>query len=260
MKTLQLMSILTLLGLASCGNAQQKSFDEAVALRAARYEVETFQTKSGKPIGITLIKHGSLEIFYDGLSIQVDPVSGLGKPTDYAAEFPKADFILVTHEHGDHYNPEVIKDLSKEDTRVITTERIHDMLGYGEVLSNGRVTTAGKGITIEAVPAYNTTEGREQFHPRGNGNGYLLTIGGLRILISGDSEDIVEYSFLEDIDVAFLSANQPYTMTLEQCIHAAQTIKPKVLIPYHLGNTDMQAIKDGLEGSGIDVRLHESLR
>ena len=243
-----LLAFMAAVTVASCAPKTEKGPD-----------VESFKAKGGD-VDITCISHGTLAVSYKGFTIQIDPVKANGgQELDYSA-FPKADVILVTHEHGDHYNPEVIKDLSKEDTRVITTERIHDMLGYGEVLSNGRVTTAGKGITIEAVPAYNTTEGREQFHPRGNGNGYLLTIGGLRILISGDSEDIVEYSFLEDIDVAFLSANQPYTMTVEQCIHAAQTIKPKVLIPYHLGNTDMQAIKDGLEGSGIDVRLHESLR
>ena len=134
------------------------------------------------------------------------------------------------------------------------------MLGYGETMSNGESTKADKGIIIDATPAYNTTEGRTQFHPKGNGNGYLLTIGGLRVFVSGDSEDIDEYAQLKDIDVAFLSANQPYTMTVEQCIHAAKVIKPKVLVPYHLSNTDMQAIKDGLEGTGIEVRLHESLR
>ena len=222
-------------------------------------DVESFKAKGGE-VDITCINHGSLAVSYKGYLIQIDPVRSYGgKELDYDS-FPKADLILITHEHGDHYNKETIEALSKEGTRVITNGTVHDMLGYGEAMANGRVTTAGKGITIEAVPAYNTTVGREQFHPQGNGNGYLLTIGGLRIFVSGDSEDIVEYSFLEDIDVAFLSANQPYTMTVEQCIHAAQTIKPKVLIPYHLGNTDMQAIKNGLEGSGIDVRLHESLR
>ena len=119
MKTIQLMSLLSLLGLVSCGNGL-KGFNEAVAQRAARYEVETFQTRSGKPLAITLIKHGSLEIYYDGLSIQVDPVSGLGKPTDYAAEFPKADYILVTHEHGDHYDPTALDALQGENTQLIT--------------------------------------------------------------------------------------------------------------------------------------------
>ena len=221
--------------------------------------VESFKAKGGT-VDISCINHGSIAISYKDYLIQIDPVKNYGgKELDYEA-FPKADLILITHEHGDHYNKETIELLSKDDTRIITNGKVHDMLGYGETMSNGQSTEAGKGIKIDATPAYNTTEGRQQFHPKGNGNGYLLTVGGLRIFVSGDSEDIEEYAQLKDIDVAFLSANQPYTMTVEQCIHAAKVINPKVLVPYHLGNTDMQAIKDGLEGTGIDVRLHESLR
>ena len=221
--------------------------------------VESFKAKGGT-VDISCINHGSIAISYKDYLIQIDPVKNYGgKELDYEA-FPKADLILITHEHGDHYNKETIELLSKDDTRIITNGKVHDMLGFGETMSNGQSTEAGKGIKIDATPAYNTTEGRQQFHPKGNGNGYLLTIGGLRVFVSGDSEDIEEYAQLKDIDVAFLSANQPYTMTVEQCIHAAKVINPKVLVPYHLGNTDMQAIKDGLEGTGIDVRLHESLR
>ena len=221
--------------------------------------VETFKAKGGN-VEISCINHGSIAVSYKDYLIQIDPVKNYGgKELDYES-FPKADLILITHEHGDHYNKETIELLSKDDTRIITNGKVHDMLGYGETMTNGQSTEAGKGIKIDATPAYNTTEGRTQFHPKGNGNGYLLTIGGLRVFVSGDSEDIEEYAQLKDIDVAFLSANQPYTMTVEQCIHAAKVIKPKVLVPYHLGNTDMQAIKDGLEGTGIEVRLHETLR
>ena len=231
----------------------------ACAPKVENPDVETFKAKGGK-VDITCINHGSLAISYKDYLIQIDPVKNYGgKELDYES-FPKADLILVTHEHGDHSNKETIESLSKEDTRIITNGTVHGLLGYGETMDNGESTTADKKIKIDATPAYNTTEGRTQFHPKGNGNGYLLTIGGLRVFVSGDSEDIDEYAQLTDIDVAFLSANQPYTMTVEQCIHAAQVIKPTVLIPYHLSNTDMQAIKDGLEGSGIEVRLHETLR
>ena len=239
----------TLLMAAACAGAPQSDDPN----------VETFKAKGGN-VEITCINHGSLAVSYKDYLIQIDPVKNYGgKSLDYES-FPKADLVLITHEHGDHYNPETIELISKEDTRVIANGKVHDMLGYGEAMSNGQSTEAGKGIKIDATPAYNTTEGRTQFHPKGNGNGYLLTIGGLRVFVSGDSEDIEEYAQLKGIDVAFLSANQPYTMTVEQCIHAAQVIKPKVLIPYHLSNTDMQSIKDGLEGSGIEVRLHETLR
>lgn len=218
--------------------------------------VESFKAKGGT-VDINCISHGSISVTYKDYIIQIDPVGG--RNADYSS-FPKADLILITHEHGDHLNKETIEMLTKDDTRLIANGKSQAQLGYGEVMANGQSVTVGKGITVEATPAYNTTEGREQFHPKGNGNGYLLTLGGLRVFVSGDSEDIEEYAQLKDIDVAFLSANQPYTMTVEQCIHAAQVIKPKVLVPYHLSNTDMQAIKDGLEGSGIDVRLHETLR
>jgi len=231
----------------------------ACAPKTDNPDVESFKARGGR-VDITCINHGSLAVSYKDYLIQIDPVRNYGgKELDYDS-FPKADLILITHEHGDHYSKETIESISKEDTRVITNGTVHGLLGYGETMDNGETTEAGKGIRIDATPAYNTTEGRTQFHPKGNGNGYLLTIGGLRVFVSGDSEDIEEYAALEDIDVAFLSANQPYTMTVEQCIHAAKVIGPKVLVPYHMSNTDMQAIKDGLEGSGIEVRLHESLR
>ena len=253
MKTFQLMSLLTLLGLVSCGNGQ-KAFNKAVAQRTARYEVETFQTKSGKPLAITLIKHGSLEIYYDGLSIQVDPVSGLGKPTDYAAEFPKADFILVTHEHGDHYDPTALDALQGENTQFITNARCAEMRGTGDVMANGDTREIRKDIQLDAVPAYNYSEGRTMFHPQGRDNGFILTIDGFRIYIAGDTEDIPEMADIKDIDVAFLPVNQPYTMTVDQCVAAAQVIRPKVLIPYHFSQTDLSGLPDRLPGITVLLR------
>lgn len=221
--------------------------------------LESFKVKGGR-VDISCINHGSLAVSYKGYLIQIDPVMNHGgKDIDYES-FPKADVILITHEHGDHYSTQTINAISKESTRVIANAKVRELLGYGDAMANGDVLEVGKGITIEATPAYNTTPERKQFHPKGNGNGYLLTVGGLRIFVSGDSEDIEEYSQLKDIDVAFLSANQPYTMTVNQCIHAAQVIKPKVLIPYHLSNTHMEGIAKGLKDSGIEVRLHESLK
>lgn len=219
------------------------------------YDVEGFKTASGEPIAITLIKHASLEIRYKGLSIQVDPVSGYGKPTDYAKEFPKADIILITHEHGDHFDKEAIATLRKDDTQLIANPRCAEMLGWGKALANGEKATLPEGIQLQAVPAYNTTEGHLQFHPKGRDNGYVLTIDGFRIYIAGDTEDIPEMAELKDIDVAFLPVNQPYTMTVEQCVKAAKTISPKVLIPYHFSNTDITSLPEQLPG--IDVRLRQ---
>ena len=221
-----------------------------------KYEVERFGTASGTPVDIVLIKHGSLAISYDGLSIQVDPVAEHGKSTDYAKEFPKADVILVTHEHGDHLEDATIATLTGENTVLLLNQTSRDRIGRGEAIGNGETRTLCDGkIQLEAVPAYNTTPGRENFHPKGNGNGYVLTIDGLRIYIAGDTEDVPEMADLKDIDVAVLPVNQPYTMTVEQCVAAAKAFKPKVLIPYHFSKTDISTIPGLLPG--IDVRLRD---
>ena len=204
---------------------------------------------------ITLIKHGSLEISYKGLSIQIDPVDGYGKPTDYATEFPKADVILITHEHGDHLDDAAIAALTGDATLLLLNEASHGKIGRGEVIRNGENRELPGGILLEAVPAYNTTPGREMFHPKGNGNGYVLTIDGLRIYVAGDTEDIPEMASLADVDIALLPVNQPYTMTPEQCLAAARVIRPKVLIPYHFGQTDLSGLTSALPE--IDVRLRQ---
>lgn len=220
-----------------------------------KYEVERFRTSDGQPVDITLIKHGSLEIRYNGLSIQVDPVGEYGKHTDYASEFPKSDVILVTHEHPDHLDSDAISALTGDNTRIILNQTSRDRLGKGEVIANGESMKLPEKIRLDAVPAYNTTPGREKFHPKGNGNGYVLSIAGLRIYVAGDTEDIPEMASLKDIDVAFLPVNQPYTMTPDQCVRAARAIGPKVLIPYHFSQTDLSGIPARLPG--IDVRLRQ---
>ena len=111
------------------------------------------------------------------------------------------------------------------------------------------------GIEIEAVPAYNVSQDRLQFHPEGRDNGYVLNIGGLRIYIAGDTEVIPEMSNLKDIDIAFLPCNLPYTMTPDQLIEAAKIIRPKVLYPYHFGTTDLSSITPALAPEGIYVRI-----
>ncbi len=238
-----------------CKPAKKATVEPSSTVSEAGYEVERFISDSGKPVDITLIKHGSLAIDYNGVSIQIDPVTKHGKTTDYATQFPKADFILITHEHGDHLDAEAIAALTKEGTCLLMNQRSRDQYGSGEVIGNGEKKQLTDAILLEAVPAYNSTEGRENFHPKGNGNGYVLTIDGLRIYIAGDTEDIPEMAALKDIDVAFLPVNQPFTMTVEQCVIAAKTIQPKVLIPYHFSNTDLSALPELLPG--IDVRLRQ---
>ena len=221
---------------------------------ALDFQTDTFKTKEGKAVTITAIKHASLRIQYDGLEIQVDPVAKYAPETDYS-KFPKADVILVTHEHFDHFDRETIATLRKDGTEIVANPAVQKMLGFGTALANGESRVLAKGIKVDAVPAYNTTPGHTQFHPKGRDNGYVLTIDGLRIYIAGDTEDIPEMASIKDIDVAFLPCNQPYTMTPEQVAKAARTIKPKVLFPYHYSQTPIKQVADLLTGSGIDIRI-----
>ena len=225
-----------------------------LAATAAEYQTDTFKTKGGKEVVITAIKHASLRIQYDGLEIQVDPVAEFAPATDYS-KFPKADVILVTHEHFDHFDRDAIAALKKDGTEIVANPAVQKMLGSGTAMTNGESRVVAKGIKLDAVPAYNTTPGHTQFHPKGRDNGYVLTIDGLRIYIAGDTEDIPEMAGVKDIDVAFLPCNQPYTMTPEQVAKAARTIKPKVLFPYHYSQTPIKRVAELLAGSGIDVRI-----
>lgn len=226
-------------------------------LPVTAFETERFRAPGGAAVEITLIKHASLAISYKGLSIQVDPVISLGdNTTDYATFFPEADYILVTHEHGDHFDKDALGLLGG---KIVTNANCFRLLesdkmkSQAQVLDNGKSLTLQEGISVEAVPAYNTTPGREQFHPQGRDNGYILSLDGFRIYIAGDTEDIPEMADIKDIDVAFLPCNQPYTMTPEQCINAARMVNPKVLFPYHFGQTDVSGIPEALPG--IDVRI-----
>ena len=236
-------SLLALLGLAACS---QQIYE---------YEVDSFTTPSGKVVKIHALLHASMRIEFDGKEIQIDPVAKLGEKTIDYTTMPKADYVFITHEHFDHFDTLAIKQLTGDNTQLVTNRRCADMLGYGKVMANGDMLQLADGFTVEAVPAYNTTEGHQQFHPKGRDNGFILTLDGLRIYIAADTEDIPEMAELKDIDIAFLPCNQPYTMTIDQLLNAARMVKPKVLFPYHYGQTDVSGIPSQLETDGIDVRI-----
>lgn len=252
-----IISLLSILGLTSAIGQQriENVNKSSPAVTADNFEVDVFQTKSGKTVRFHALMHATIRMEYDGKEIEIDPVTKLGNRTiDYTA-MPKADYILVTHEHGDHFDRTAIKTLTGEGTKLITNKRCAEMIGYGQAMVNGEVTKIAEDFTIEAVPAYNTTEGRQQFHPKGRDNGYIITVDGLRIYVAGDTEDIPEMAAIKDIDVAFMPCNQPYTMTTEQLVKAARVVKPKVLFPYHYGQTDVSGIPAQLQNDGVEVRI-----
>lgn len=220
----------------------------------------TFSTPIGRPLTVSLINHGSLAMTYGETSLQIDPVGAFGDKVIEYSSFGKADAIFVTHEHGDHLSPATIEALSDADTRIFLNPKGWRQYELGDSLRPGESAVLSLHISALAVEAYNTTPGREKFHPKGNGYGLVLDFDGLRVYVSGDTEDIPEMENLGNIDVAFLSVNQPYTMTPEQCVHAAELIHPRVLIPYHTGDTDLTPVAAALKNSGIEVRMFDSLR
>jgi L-ascorbate metabolism protein UlaG (beta-lactamase superfamily) len=212
-------------------------------------ETDSFTTKEGETVTVHFIQHASFYFTYKDMTIYADPVIYEG--VDYKT-LPKADFIFITHDHYDHLDKEAIAQISKSSTEIFCNKIAGDILKTGTVLKNGdRVSLK---FDIEVVPAYNTSEGRDIYHPKDRDNGYIITLGGSRIYIPGDCEDMPEMAQFKDIDVAFLPINQPYTMTVAQAINAAKTIKPKILYPIHYSDTDLKGL-GVLRKEGIEVRV-----
>jgi L-ascorbate metabolism protein UlaG (beta-lactamase superfamily) len=230
----------------------------AASAHAQAGAVQTFKTSAGD-LKITPVFHASLFIEAGGKVIYIDPT----KPGNFAG-LPKADLILITHDHGDHVDHDgtSINVVKKDGTEIWTPSAVHGFITTSTVMGNGETKKWGK-FTIEAVPAYNTVRGPKEgqfFHPKGVGNGYVITYGGKRFYFSGDTEAEPELKALKKIDVAFICMNLPYTMTTDEAADLVKAINPKVVIPYHyraMPATDLNAFKAKLEGTKIDVRLLE---
>ena len=205
--------------------------------RAQMKEGDSYATDSGM-INIFPISHASFVMTAPGLVIYCDPV---GAPADYEGH-PAPDLILVTHEHGDHYNADTLAALAGDNTRIVTNPAVHGMLpddlkAMATAIGNGESLAVGD-ITIDAIPAYNTTEGRLQFHPQGRDNGYVLTVDGRKVYVAGDTEDIPEMRALEDIYIAFVPMNLPFTMDANQAASAVAEFGPAFVYPYHYRGRD----------------------
>jgi L-ascorbate metabolism protein UlaG (beta-lactamase superfamily) len=218
-----------------------------------QFETDVLPTSAGD-LSITFLGHGSLLMVFKGMTIYVDP---FGKVADYSS-LPKADLVLITHEHFDHLDPQALSSIRTDKTLLVLTEICAQQVTGGLVMRNGDVQTVA-GLRVEAVPAYNLVHKREDgqpFHPKDAGNGYVLTFGDMRLYVAGDTENVPEMKVLQDIAIAFLPMNLPYTMTPEMVADAAKTFKPGILYPYHYGDTDTRKLVDLLKGeTGIEIRI-----
>lgn len=206
---------------------------------------EIFQTNKGE-LEIKFVGHGSLIFRFNQKYIYIDPSTRSG--FDYN-EMPKADLILITHEHFDHYDTETIAKLLDKDTKFILTQTVFEKYKSGEILKN-RESTSIFDIEVKAVPAYNIIRKRSNgnpFHGKGIGNGYILSFGNMKVYVGGDTEFIPEMKDLKNIDIAFLPMNLPYTMPPEEVAEAAKAFKPAILYPYHYGKTNTQELVDLLK-------------
>lgn len=220
----------------------------------AEFEKDIFKTSKGD-LEITFIGHGTLMFRISGKVIHIDPVM---READYTL-MPDADLICVTHEHGDHLDKKAISEIWKENSKLILNQNSFNTIGKGKVLVNGD-TWQWEGFTIKAVPAYNVENRRpsgEPFHPEGVGNGYVFTFGDIKVYVAGDTENIPEMKSLENIDIAFLPMNLPYTMTPEMVAKAAGLFKPKILYPYHFGKTEPEKLIPLLKNENIEVRIRD---
>lgn len=221
------------------------------------FEQDIIPAPDGKEVKITFLQHASLLLEYNGLHIYSDPVSNFDDCTIDYTKLPQADLILVSHDHYDHLDLAAIDDILSPDTKIVCNPTSAEKIENATVMKNGDTLKILSNIDIEAVAAYNITEGHLQFHPRHRDNGYILTQGGLRIYIAGDTEDTPDAYSIKNIDVAFLPVNQPYTMTLEQASKLARGIAPAILYPYHYTDTDIAQLPKLLSNTNIDVRLRQ---
>jgi L-ascorbate metabolism protein UlaG (beta-lactamase superfamily)/enterochelin esterase-like enzyme len=225
----------------------------ALALAQPQRQVDEFATAAG-PVRITVVYHASMMVEGGGEVIQIDPV-GIQR----YASLPQADVILITHTHGDHLDAAAVGKLKKAGTVVLGPESVAKVLPGTTVIRSGENRQAGRW-RVEAVPAYNLTRGPAPgsfYHPKGDGNGYVLTFGDKRFYVAGDTENIPEMAALKNIEAAFLPVNLPFTMTPEEAAAAARVIKPKYVYPYHSRGSDLTVLSKALEGSGIEVRLRD---
>ena len=210
---------------------------------------DSYKTKSGE-ILVSPIQHASFVMTVPGLVIYNDPVGGKAL---FEGQ-PAPQLILITHEHADHFEPETLAALVGPETKLVVNPAVMEKLpaelkAKATAIGNGQSTTVGT-VAIEAIPAYNTTEDRLKYHPKGRDNGYILTVDGSRVYIAGDTEDTPEMRAVTDIAIAFVPMNLPYTMDIDQASSAVAAFKPAVVYPYHYKGSDPVAFAEKVAAAG----------
>jgi L-ascorbate metabolism protein UlaG (beta-lactamase superfamily) len=212
-------------------------------------------------IEVTPISHATMILKWGDKVIYTDPVGGI----DVVSGRPEPDIILITDIHGDHFNLETVQALAKDKTTIIVPQVVAEKIanvvpGNAIVLDNGEVTNQ-QGFSIQAIPMYNLPESANAYHVKGRGNGYVVESGGQRVYISGDTADTPEMRNLQDIDIAFVTMNLPYTMSIESAASGVLAFKPKQVYPYHYrgmdGHSDVNKFKElvNAQDSSIEVKL-----
>ncbi|AUC81277.1 MBL fold metallo-hydrolase [Lacinutrix sp. Bg11-31] len=233
-----------------------------ICISACKNDTQTNVTDTYSKISelkITPIEHATMVLEYNGKTIYVDPTGG----KEAFEGFPKADYILITDIHSDHMQLNTIESLDLSSTQIIAPEAVYelfskDLRAKTNAIING-IEVNYKTFSLETIPMYNLSEEALKYHPKGRGNGYVLTFGKERIYISGDTEDIPEMRKLKDIDKAFICMNLPYTMTIESAADAVLSFKPKQIYPYHYrgteGYSDIKKFKSIIneKAKGIEV-------
>jgi L-ascorbate metabolism protein UlaG (beta-lactamase superfamily) len=242
-----ILSFLFVIALSSCKNDKKETTEvtetETALVEAMETEAseEVIETSIVKEFEVHPISHATMVLQWDGHTIYVDPVGGASAFEGH----PAPDLIVVTDIHGDHLNVETLQAVSVAKTKIMAPQAVADELPSDfdaqlDILNNGDFKERS-GFTVEAIPMYNLREEALQFHTKGRGNGYVIEKDGMRVYISGDTEDIPEMRALKDIDVAFVCMNLPYTMTELQAAKAVVAFQPKIVYPYHYRGKGMMS-------------------
>ncbi|SDM24406.1 L-ascorbate metabolism protein UlaG, beta-lactamase superfamily [Catalinimonas alkaloidigena] len=271
LKLPSILSVFTLFAATSVGYAQSEQPPQPLRIDTVQTVVQ--QPNAAQPdriptdkgaMSIHPILHSSLVIQWNGQTIYSDPYGG----AELFNKVPAPDLVLITDIHGDHLHPETLKELDLSHAELIAPKAVLDQLGdinfkQTHELANGEALT-WQGIRVEAIPMYNLPESPDSRHTRGRGNGYVLTLGGKRVYISGDTEDIPEMRQLKNIDVAFVCMNLPYTMDVAHAASAVLAFKPKIVYPFHFRGgegklSDVEKFKSLVtkQDPNIDVRLRD---